>query len=366
MKRASQTAGFTLIELLVVVSIIGLLVSLLMPAVQGAREAGRSAHCKNNLHQLGIAYQRLGSQQRAGTPVLGAASRWINNLLPYAEQSQEILWCPNDGRERESSSGGTLSEDGNVIVQDKPPQSLVLHVTENAKMVLYQERQNFVLPSSVSVDLSRPGTMMSGGTMSGGSVPAGTAVDCYLLHYDPVGPNGTQSNAHVSFAGKILGAIVLTSGLRQTDSLLGAPGTAYDQKAGARGMEAGAEIMTLSQDMRTLVVDRLVVTGCMEEARILTEPGGVGMSSYGANGRVHRFTGDAHKILLLDYNKVVADVVGGASGDVWSEQIAPRHAGTVNVLFADGHVEAMTPRNIDPRITALHNEYWCPTVDFGP
>lgn len=84
-----RPAGFTLVELLVVVTIIGILIALLLPAVQGARESGRKTVCQNNLRQIGVA---LGSyESKLGVFPPSSTSRpkrhsWVPFILPYIEQ----------------------------------------------------------------------------------------------------------------------------------------------------------------------------------------------------------------------------------------------------------------------------------------
>lgn len=87
MKRKS---GFTLVELLVVIAIIGILIGMLLPAVQQVREAARRTSCSNKIRQLGLAIHNYAGTYNEDIPMLGEAEEgghWSGFVLPYVEQN---------------------------------------------------------------------------------------------------------------------------------------------------------------------------------------------------------------------------------------------------------------------------------------
>ena len=92
-----KSRGFTLIELLVVVVIIGILIGMLLPAVQYVREAGRRTNCLNNIRQLALAalnYESANQHLPNGITPIDAtpfgATTWLAQLLPHIEQ--QAVW----------------------------------------------------------------------------------------------------------------------------------------------------------------------------------------------------------------------------------------------------------------------------------
>lgn len=90
-----ERRAFTLVELLVVIAIIGILVALLLPAVQAAREASRRSQCANNLKQLGLGFHNFESTYKYlplayTNPSAAGRNNWVPFVLPFLEQQNLV------------------------------------------------------------------------------------------------------------------------------------------------------------------------------------------------------------------------------------------------------------------------------------
>jgi len=123
---SGRQRAFTLVELLVVIAIIGILIALLLPAVQAAREAARRSQCTNNLKQIGLAlhnyhdtYKVLPSARcikYVGTALSGTAWGWGMFILPFIEQ-QSLHDTISTGN---PSLWGALSDPAKQPVMQQP------------------------------------------------------------------------------------------------------------------------------------------------------------------------------------------------------------------------------------------------------
>jgi prepilin-type N-terminal cleavage/methylation domain-containing protein/prepilin-type processing-associated H-X9-DG protein len=302
MKRSAlhlPRRGFSLIEMLVSISVISLLASLLLPAIQSARESSRRSNCANNLKQIGLAC--MSNYAKHGRFM--SAYDWRQGVLPEMEQSRNHLVCPNDPKE------------GMFDVED-----YTVYIVNNKRSIPLKPGPWCWIGDSDFCQQFAEITV--------------TNPDAYFIGFEDLAYD-------TPFDG-----IVLVEPLPQGGSRLshvgGHPHAYRHQLLDPRG-------------------------------KVLADPFDKGFvwdvhgveSSYAANSRLHRFQSDANKVLALEYRKPVAHVVGPwAVGTIeYTQDVAARHRGMVNVVFGDGRVEARRAEDLDPGVGAIHDREWCPHID---
>ncbi|GAB6187159.1 DUF1559 family PulG-like putative transporter [Thermopirellula anaerolimosa] len=137
--RGTLRSGFTLVELLVVIAIVALLVGLLLPAVQAARETTRSAECRSHLRQIGIALHNYVTVHDGIMPfhvgegdLTDKTQSAMYALMPYCERNPGMFRCPGDVGSPEDptpfhvSWGTSYKLEGRALSQAYLPERTVL------------------------------------------------------------------------------------------------------------------------------------------------------------------------------------------------------------------------------------------------
>lgn len=120
--------GFTLVELLVVMAVIGVLIALLLPALSQSRAAARTAACKSNMRQIGLAMHMYANNHRGRFPLTAHAGReasWVYSLGPYLENVDDIRICPADLQGPERARSKSTSYVLNDLICVKQPDAIL-------------------------------------------------------------------------------------------------------------------------------------------------------------------------------------------------------------------------------------------------
>lgn len=180
------------------------------------------------------------------------------------------------------ADAGIISVSGQVEVIPPPPSVRGGDLESDTFARIFPERQGVVLPAGLSVDITVPGSYATFASLTPGVLPAGALVDSFLVHADPISP-GTPVIRYIgsiTFDTDILGLLVTNPNLRDSDSVLGAPGTLYPLGGDALELDPSNPLrdsVVLSPDRRTVSFDFRSRPG-IEEIRVVTS-GGPGPSA---------------------------------------------------------------------------------------
>ena len=173
--RRRSLRAFTLVELLIVMAIMGVLVGLLLPAIQAARSAARRAECANQMRQFGLAihhYAQTHGDRLPRTYHAGAGQSWMQTLAPFVEHVDSLRICPDDphGATRLQHSGTSYVANQYLFMQVDGSVSKMGQLKATSRTIALFEGADARDPTSSLTDHAHPADWFKPGRVQRGWV----------------------------------------------------------------------------------------------------------------------------------------------------------------------------------------------------
>ncbi len=308
MRRVNR-AGFSLIELLVVIATVTVLSGIVLPAIGRTRSTAREVYCANNLRHIGEAFISKKSDEDSWAKESMGLYRWVDDLLPYADGSEQLFLCPEDDEPAYLALSRTRLSCYRGRYRGENKGKKWLFDFELRAMAGWVQRHDlddhsYELWFEDQVDGDYNDVKLKVAKLADGKVTISTVSRAAAYHFDLIElPDRKTLMARI-------------------------------------GEEDGWR-------------DPCTVSGAL--------------TSYGRNAFAERIDPAASSIVALDYELAIADCGGVDASNDWSQwrqddgtHAFTRHNDAANVLFADGHVERMYSNDINPAYLAAAESIWCP------